>query len=94
VGKIKNEGPIDVAMIAKVDRRGRVVLPKEIREKANIKEDEEVLISVEGDSIVIRKAEDPFKLLERLLGDLSFDRSLRKVAERQAVKEISDDEYV
>jgi hypothetical protein len=34
---------------------------------------------------------DPFKLLEKLLGDLSFDRDLRKVAERQAMKEISDD---
>ncbi|WP_161969834.1 hypothetical protein [Candidatus Methanodesulfokora washburnensis] len=42
---------------------------------------------------MIRKEEDPFKLLEKLLGDLSFDRSLRKVAERQAMKEISDNEY-
>lgn len=90
MGKIKNEGPINIVMIAKVDRRGRVVLPKEIREKVNIKEDEEVLISVEGDSIVIRKAEDPFKLLEKLLGDLSFDRSLREIAERQAMKEVSE----
>jgi hypothetical protein len=39
---------------------------------------------------VIRKAEDPFKLLERSLGDLSFDRSLREIAERQAMKEISE----
>jgi hypothetical protein len=39
---------------------------------------------------VIRKAEDPFKLLERLLGDLSFDRSLREIAERQAMKEVSE----
>jgi hypothetical protein len=45
-----------------------------------------------GGGIMMR--EDPFKLLERLLGDLSFDRSLREVAERQVMKEISDDEYV
>jgi hypothetical protein len=42
---------------------------------------------------MIGKEEDPFKLLEKLLGDLSFDRSLRKVAEMQAMKEISDDKY-
>jgi bifunctional DNA-binding transcriptional regulator/antitoxin component of YhaV-PrlF toxin-antitoxin module len=70
-----------------VDGRGRVTLPKDIREKVNIKED-----GKEG-SIMIGKAEDPFKLLEKLLGDLSFDRSLRKVAEKQAMKEISDNEY-
>jgi hypothetical protein len=29
-------------------------------------------------------------LLEKLLGDLSFDRDLRKAAERQAMKEVSD----
>ncbi|RSN76924.1 MAG: AbrB family transcriptional regulator [Thermoproteota archaeon] len=73
--------------ITKVDGRGRVTLPKDIREKVNIKED-----GKEG-SIMIGKAEDPFKLLEKLLGDLSFDRSLRKVAEKQAMKEISDNEY-
>jgi|GEM_PF-1877564 hypothetical protein len=43
---------------------------------------------------MIGKEEDPFKLLEKLLGDLSFDRSLRKVAEMQAMKEISDNEYL
>ncbi|MGY0287602.1 MAG: hypothetical protein ACUX7D_02365 [Candidatus Methanodesulfokora washburnensis] len=42
---------------------------------------------------MIGKEEDPFKLLEKLLGDLSFDRSLREVAEMQAMKEISDDKY-
>jgi len=44
-------------------------------------------ISVEG-SIVIRKAEGPFKLLENSC-DLPLDRSLRKVTERQAMKEVS-----
>jgi hypothetical protein len=29
-------------------------------------------------------------LLEKLLGDLSFDRDLRKAAERQAMKEVLD----
>lgn len=38
---------------------------------------------------MIKKASDPEKVLERLLGDLTFSRELRKSAELEALKEVT-----
>ncbi len=70
----------------RVDAKGRIVLPKEFREALGIGEGDELLLSIHGDKIVIEKCEDPFKVLEELLGDLSFDRSLRKIVEEDALR--------
>jgi len=74
---------------ARLDSRGRLVIPKQLREAVGLREGDEVVISVRGSSLVITKAGDPFARLGRLLGDLTFDRSLRRVAEKEASREVA-----
>lgn len=73
----------------RVDSRGRLVIPKRLREEMKLKEGEEVLIIPQEDGILIKKARDPERVLERLLGDLTFSRKLRKSAELEALKEVT-----
>lgn len=63
-----------------------MVLPKELREALGIKEGDEVLLSIRGGKLIVERCEDPFKVLEEVLGSLTFDRSLRKIAEEEALK--------
>jgi AbrB family looped-hinge helix DNA binding protein len=81
---------IAVSVRARVDSKGRVLIPKSLRELAGIREGDEVLVSVEGGKVVIEKAGDPWRELAELLGDLTFDRSLRRLAEDAAKKEIRE----
>lgn len=48
---------MDTGMVRKIDDLGRVVVPAETRRLFNIQEGDRLTISVEGDSIVIRKLE-------------------------------------
>ena len=73
---------------ARLDSKGRLVIPKRLREAVGLKEGDEVIITVRGASLVITRAYDPFERLEELLGDLTFDRSLRRVAEEEALREV------
>ena len=70
----------------RVDSKGRIVLPKEYREALNIKEGDELVITIRGSKVIIEKSEDPFKVLEEVLGDLTFSRELRKIAEKEALE--------
>jgi len=72
----------------RVDNKGRIVLPKEFRKALDVKEGDELIITLKGSRIVIEKSEDPFKVLEEVLGDLTFSRELRRIAEREALKEV------
>ena len=44
-------------MVRKIDDLGRIVVPAETRRLFNIREGDELTISVEGNSIVLRKLE-------------------------------------
>ncbi|MEA2002359.1 MAG: AbrB/MazE/SpoVT family DNA-binding domain-containing protein [Actinomycetota bacterium] len=46
---------MDTAMVRKIDDLGRIVIPAETRRLFNIREGDELAISVDGDSIIIRK---------------------------------------
>ena len=70
----------------RVDKKGRIVLPKEFREALDIREGDELIITLRGSKAIIEKSEDPFKVLEEVLGDLTFSRELRRIAEREALK--------
>ncbi len=70
----------------RVDGKGRITLPKEVREALNIKEGDELIVIVKGGKIILEKIEDPFRTLEKILGDLTFSRELRKIAEEEALK--------
>ena len=70
----------------RVDERGRITLPKEVRTALNIAPGDELTLSVVGNRIVLEKSTDPFVKLARLLGTLSFDRRLRVEAEQEAMR--------
>ncbi|WP_297535098.1 AbrB/MazE/SpoVT family DNA-binding domain-containing protein [Thermococcus sp.] len=53
--------------ITKVDSKGRVVIPKDVRRKLNIKPGEEFLVTeIDGDTIVLRRF-NVKKMLEKLV---------------------------
>jgi len=74
----------------KVDEKGRVVIPSQIRKQLKIKNT--VKISVKEGEITLKPMEDPLTSLEKLVvkgtTDVQKDiRRLRRVAERQLQKE-------
>lgn len=78
-------------VIVKVDQKGRVVIPSNIRRQLNIKNI--VRVSVEGGEITLKPVEDPLKSLEKLVikgtMDVEMDiRRLRRAAERELQKEV------
>ena len=89
VGSICTSGGIMYARV-RVDAKGRIVLPREFRNALGIREGDEVSLSIRGDRIIVERCEDPFKVLEEVLGDLTFDRSLRRVAEEEAMKLVEE----
>jgi len=72
----------------RVDSKGRVVLPKKFRDTLGIKEREELILILRNNRIIVEKVENPFRVLEEVLGDLTFSRELRKTAEEEALKEV------
>ncbi len=48
---------MDTGMTRKIDDLGRIVVPAETRRLFNIREGDQLSISVDGDAIVIRKLE-------------------------------------
>ncbi len=72
----------------RVDGKGRIVLPKEFREALNVEEGDELVITLRGSRIIIEKGEDPFKVLEETLEDLTFSRELRRIAEKEALESV------
>lgn len=80
-------------MTVKVDERGRVVIPSDIRRQLKIKNI--VKISVKDDEITLKPIEDPLASLEKLVVRGTRDvekeiRTLRSSAERELQKEASD----
>jgi AbrB family looped-hinge helix DNA binding protein len=75
----------------KVDEKGRIQVPKKIRERLGIKNT--VKASVKGHSLIIEAEEDPLKELEKIVISRFKDiekelPALRKAAEEQALKEL------
>lgn len=48
--------------ISTISTKGQITLPGEMRRKLNIKPKDRVMLKIEGDSIVIKKAPDFFEL--------------------------------
>lgn len=60
-------GDVGNMPVTKVDEKGRILLPKEIRNKMNIKPGEEFLIADIDENAVILKRIDVKKMLEDLI---------------------------
>ncbi|RLI41043.1 hypothetical protein DRO64_08110, partial [Candidatus Bathyarchaeota archaeon] len=54
--------------LTSLDDRGRVVIPKELREKLGLRPDQRFLIEVRGDEIVLKPALDVEKFIAELKG--------------------------
>jgi AbrB family looped-hinge helix DNA binding protein len=66
--------------MVKVDSKGRVVLPQELRERLGISPGSEVEIHQEGERVVVELEDDPQKILDRmdeLVSGISDDRQSR-----------------
>ena len=73
--------------ILKVDGKGRVALPKKVRESLNI--GDKVLVINAGDHLkVIPLPSDPFKVLHEAFNVKKPFRELRRRAEELAEKEV------
>jgi len=79
-----------VKVIVIVNRSDKITRHKEFRESLNTNANDELLIIVKDRRIVVEESHDPYNILEEILGDLSFDRKLRVMAEREAIKELME----
>ena len=77
-------------VVIRVDSRGRIALPKDIREKCSIKPGSHVLVEVrDTKEILLRVIErDPSEELAELLGDFKFTRQDRVKAVKLLLEEI------
>jgi AbrB family looped-hinge helix DNA binding protein len=67
--------------IATIDKAGRVVIPKDIRERMGLKEDSALLLAeTEGDMLILKKL-DLKEIAERIRGELK-GVNVTKIAER------------
>ena len=75
-----------MAVRVRVDEKGRITLPKSLREVLNIMPGDELVLDVKGNKIVIEKSVNPFEKLGKLMGNISFNREMRVEAERELLK--------
>ena len=77
-------------VLAKVDKKGRVVIPPQIRKSLGIKS--VVRIEAEGDRVILEPAEDPLESLGKLVvrGTMDVEKEIREFrlsAEHQLLEE-------
>ena len=72
-----------------IRKRFVLIIPKRIREKINLKENEPVEITLDNDKIIIQRiSADPFKKLSQFGKDITFSKEERKKAEKLLMKQI------
>ena len=69
----------------KVDSKGRILLPSDIRKLLSIQLGDFLHVSVSSNKLILEKTADPFKKLDDLIGSVSFDVSKRKNIESLAI---------
>jgi len=57
--------------VVRVGRKGRVVIPKEVREALNVREGSLLKVYIEGNKAIIEPAED---VVEKFKGSIKVDR--------------------
>ncbi|MCJ7760315.1 AbrB/MazE/SpoVT family DNA-binding domain-containing protein [Candidatus Bathyarchaeota archaeon] len=70
-----------------VDSKGRITLPKEVRDLLEVGSGDKLKVTVVGDKAILERVENPFEVLENLLKDIKFDLNMRAEAEKMAVEE-------
>jgi len=54
--------------IVRVGKKYTLVIPKKVRKTLGLKEGDALKIRVEGDQMILEKLEDPFEVLEKVIG--------------------------
>jgi AbrB family transcriptional regulator (stage V sporulation protein T) len=67
--------------VTTIDKAGRVVIPKEIRERMDLRADSALLIAETGDDSIILKKLDIKEIADRLRGELK-GKNLDEIARR------------
>ena len=81
-------------MKVKVDKYGRIVIPKEVRERLGIEENSELTLTVRDDEIVIRVQRDDLeKRVDELIEFLKNNAPKPFVAEVEGVEKWLAKEY-
>ena len=70
-----------------VDSKGRITLPKEVRDLLEVGSGDKLKVTVVGDKAILERVENPFEVLENLLKDIKFDMNMRAEVEKMAVEE-------
>lgn len=65
---------ITMGIITTLEDRGRIVVPKELRDRAGLKPGQKVLVEMEDDSLVIRKVADISLFSQELKGCIKKSR--------------------
>jgi len=60
-----------MAWVVRVGRKGRIVIPREVREALNVREGSLLKVYVEGNKVVIEPVED---VVEKFKGSVKVDR--------------------
>lgn len=69
--------------VVEVDERFRLILPKEVRKSLLPLEGRKVYVVGGGDTVMLKiLPQDPSEALREVLGDFTFDRRAREVAEK------------
>lgn len=63
-----------MGFLAVLDGRGRVTIPKQLRERLGLKPDQELLVESREREIVLKPALEPEKFIEELRGCVSGSR--------------------
>ena len=72
-----------VSEVVRIGKRFTIVIPKSIRTKLNVKEGDVLEIRIEDDKIVLEpRKTNPFKVLERVVGEPYSEKKDEKLAER------------
>ena len=89
-------GNVGKMPVTRVDKKGRILLPKEIRDRMNVRPGDEFLITDVGEDAVVLKKIDVKKMLDSLIEkaksvDLEkLEREIEEEGNRIARKKISD----
>ena len=80
-----------MSAVVRVDSKGRITLPKEVREKCGIAPGSKVMVEVKGrGEVLVRVVEkDPSEELAKLLKGFTFTRKSRIRAEKLLLKEVT-----
>ena len=73
--------------MTKVSSKGQVVIPQELREGANIREGEKLLVYGDKNTIILKKMESPEKEFERLASFGSKFARQRHITKRDVLRD-------